>query len=426
MRLQTVAVDVAVGKLFQLQRLPPHLLSKSSLHSYLGTLLLRATMETSNIGALPSIIDAHSMMSGTFKHKMTQDASPTYDGLPNFGPTTSTVPHALTAAPFGSPAMSVLSSVVSHDENDDAQRDSPSSSPPSSLGSDSSSCYHSCHTGWEKTQSLLSERNKMQRKLQRALVGCAEESKRLDQMEVSLRSFEVSKDTSTTCTTRSSGEDESESQSSASSGSNDSAGDWHDSTVVSCDSSDGEDEDVPSQHLESSYLPTGLRSPPISSGSPVVTGRSWSAIYDDMRRLSSQCNTMQRQLDAKDEHIKQLYKNNEEVVLRFARERQKHRKVMKKYESLIRKMSTKQISELSAKDKTIEDQRRQIQDREEVIQKLLDANKKLEVALGAMTTAANNALEEKKKIRDDLKLLRTGHLRDIINRQNEKSVIRKE
>ena len=135
---------------------------------------------------------------------------------------------------------------------------------------------------------------------------------------------------------------------------------------------------------------------------------------------------MQRQLDAKDEHIKQLYKNNEEVVLRFARERQKHRKVMKKYESLIRKMSTKQISELSAKDKTIEDQRRQIQDREEVIQKLLDANKKLEVALGAMTTAANNALEEKKKIRDDLKLLRTGHLRDIINRQNEKSVIRKE
>ena len=145
-----------------------------------------------------------------------------------------------------------------------------------------------------------------------------------------------------------------------------------------------------------------------------------------MRRLSSQCNTMQRQLDAKDEHIKQLYKNNEEVVLRFARERQKHRKVMKKYESLIRKMSTKQISELSAKDKTIEDQRRQIQDQKEVIQKLLDANKKLEVALGAMTKAANNALEEKKKIRDDLKLLRTSHLRDIINRQNEKSVIRKE
>ena len=88
----------------------------------------------------------------------------------------------------------------------------------------------------------------MQRKLQRALVGCAEESKRLDQMEVSLRSFEVSQRTPPPlCTTRSSGEDESESQSSANSGSNDSAGDWHDSTVVSCDSSDGEDEDVPSQ-----------------------------------------------------------------------------------------------------------------------------------------------------------------------------------
>jgi predicted nucleotide-binding protein (sugar kinase/HSP70/actin superfamily) len=89
-------------------------------------------------------------------------------------------------------------------------------------------------------------------------------------------------------------------------------------------------------------------------------------------------------------------------------------------------MCTKQCAELSAKDKTIEDQRRQIQDQKDVIQKLLDANKKLEVALGAMTTAANNALEAKKKIREDLKLLRTSHLRDIINRNNEKNVIRQE
>ncbi len=393
-------------------------------------------MENSDSGGtLPSIIDANTIMSGTFKHKMTQDASPTNDDFQHFGPTTSTVPPATTnatsawtAVPFGSPAMSILSSVVSYDEDDDAQRDSPSSSPPSSLGS-GSSCYHSCHTGWEKTQSLLSERNKMQRKLQRALVGCAEESKRLDQMEVSLRSFEGAKDTSTTFTTRSSGEDESASQSSASSGSNGSADGWHDSTVVSCDSSDGEDEAMSSQHLENCYLPTkydGLRSPPVPSGSPVATGRSWSMIYDDMRRLSSQCSTMQRQLDAKDAHIQQLYKDNEKVILRFVHAKEKHKKVMKKYEILIRKMCTKQCEELSAKDKTIEDQRRQIKDQEDVIQKLLDANKKLEVALGAMTTAANNALEAKKKIREDLKLLRTSHLRDIINRNNEKNVVRQE
>lgn len=394
-------------------------------------------MENTSSGALPSTIDAHSMMSGTFKNKMTQDASPTNDGLRHFGPTTSTVPPATTnstaawtAAPLGSPTMSILSSVVSYDEDDNAHRDSPSSSLGSHTSSGSvSSCYHSCHTGWEKTQSLLSERNKMQRKLQKALVGCAEESKRLDQMEVSLRVFEGvegSKDTSTTtCTAHSSGDDESESQSSAGSGSSGSAGDWHDSTVVSCDSSDGEDEDVSSQHLEHSYLPTGLRSPPVPSGSPVVTGRSWSAIYDDMRRLSSQCSTMQRQLDAKDAHIHQLYKGNEAAIHRFVHAKEKHKKVMKKYESLIKKMCLKQCAELSAKDKTIEDQRRQIQDREDVIQKLLDANKKLEVALGAMTTAANNVLQAKNKVREDLTLLRASHLRDIINRKNEKNCIRK-
>jgi len=135
---------------------------------------------------------------------------------------------------------------------------------------------------------------------------------------------------------------------------------------------------------------------------------------------------MQRQLDAKDAHIQQLYKGNEVTIHRFVREKEKHRKVMKKYESLVKKMCVKQCQELSAKDKTIEDQRRQIQAQQEVIQKLLDANKKLEVALGAMTTAANNALQAKNKVREDLSLLRASHLRDIISRKNEKNSTRKE
>lgn len=287
----------------------------------------------------------------------------------------------------------------------------------------------------------------MQRKLQKALVGCAKESKRLDQMEVSLRSFEAkeqadmvdrgdlvrgaSKDTSTTCS-QSSGDDGSVSYSSRGSSSSGSgsvgrgAG-ANDSTIVSYESSDdeeAEEEGAPSQqHLENCYLPTkydGLsRSAP--SPGPVVTGRSWSMIYEDMRRLSAQCSTMQRQLDVKDMHIEQLYKDNQAIIRRFERAKDNHRKIQKKYESLMKRMCAKQCEELSIKDKTIEEQRNHIQHRDDVIQKLLDANNKLEVALGAMTKVANNAVKEKNRVREDLKLLRSSHLQDIMNRTTEKN-----
>lgn len=420
--------------------------------------------------ALPSCINIHSMSFSRYDQltsmsNTAQDAAPSPNnvGHTNQNTNTCSVPPTTTAKsktdlpPFGSPTMSMLSSVVSYDE-DDHPAPSPSSS----------SAYHSCHsvpqsndpttqsaavatmtmtmTGWEKTQSLLSERNKMQRKLQKALVGCAKESKRLDQMEVSLRSFEAkergddvnrgdlvrgaSKDTSTTCS-QSSGDDGSASRSSRGSisgGGSGTDGNANDSTIVSYESSDDDDEEEnapPQQHLENCYLPTkydGLtssRSAP--SPGPVVTGRSWSMIYEDMRRLSAQCSTMQRQLDVKDMHIEQLYKDNQAIIRRFERAKENHRKIQKKYEGLIKRMCVKQCEELSIKDKTIEEQRNHIQHRDDVIQKLLDANKKLEVALGAMTKVANNAVKEKNRVREDLKLLRSSHLRDIMNRTNEKN-----
>ena len=432
-----------------------------------------ASMEqpNANAAALPSSIDVHSISFSALATKnTTQDVAPTTtnDGITSDlrqKSTTKTTPKM--PPPFGSPTMSMLSSVVSYDEEDHrGLTNDPSPSPMPSVAHDShttnSSSYHSCHsvpqtpaaaattttmnTGWERTQSLLSERNKMQRKLQKALVGCAKESKRLDQMEVSLRSFEAkeqgdiidrgnlvrgaSKDTSTTCS-QSSGDDGSASHSSRgssnSSGSSGRGAGANDSTIVSYESSDdeeAEEEDAPSQqHLENCYLPTkydGLsRSAP--SPGPVVTGRSWSMIYEDMRRLSAQCSTMQRLLDVKDKHIEQLYKDNQAIIRRFERAKENHRKIQKKYESLIKRMCAKQCEELSIKDKTIEEQRNHIQHRDDVIQKLLDANKKLEVALGAMTKVANNAVKEKNRVREDLKLLRSSHLKDIMNRTTEKN-----
>ena len=439
-----------------------------------------ASMDQPNASAaaaLPSSIDIHSISFSALSTKHTTQGvalTTTNDGNTSDLRQTSTVPPTSTTKsmppPFGSPAMSMLSSVVSYDDEEDHRKltNDPSPSPMSSSAhgnnTSNSSSYHSCHsvpqtpaaaagtttmmTGWERTQSLLSERNKMQRKLQKALVGCAKESKRLDQMEVSLRSFEAkeqgdvidrgdlvrgaSKDTSTTCS-QSSGDDGSASHSSC--GSSNSSGSSgisgrgagaNDSTIVSyeyCDDEEAE-EDAPSQqHLENCYLPTkydGLRRSAPSPG-PVVTGRSWSMIYEDMRRLSAQCCTMQRQLDVKDMHIEQLYKDNQAIIRRFERAKDNHRKIQKKYESLIKRMCAKQCEELSTKDKTIEEQRDHIKHRDDVIQKLLDANKKLEVALGAMTKVANNAVKEKNRVREDLKLLRSSHLQDIMNRMTEKN-----
>ena len=144
-------------------------------------------------------------------------------------------------------------------------------------------------------------------------------------------------------------------------------------------------------------------------------------IYEDMKCLSAQCSTMQRQLDMKDMHIEQLYKDNQAIIRRFERAKENHRKIQKKYEAMIKRMCVKQCEELSIKDKTIEEQRNQIQHREYVIHKLLDANKKLEVALGAMTKVANNAAKEKNRVREDLKLLRSSHLQGIMNRTTEKN-----
>jgi len=308
-------------------------------------------------------------------------------------------------------------------------------------------------TGWEKTQSLLSERNNIQRKLQKALVGCAKETKRLDRMEDNLRSFEAeaaeggdrdrtgdlvrgaSKDTSTTYT-QSSGDDDNESHSShdsSSSGGGSSVGGGgagaNYSTIVSCESSDEEDV-PPQQHLKNFYLPAkydGLKltsSPGVPS--PVVNGRNWSMIYEGSLRLSAQCSTMQRQLDVKDARIEQLYNDNQAIIHRFERAKENHTMIQRKYEGIMKKMCTKQVAELSTKNKTIEEQRKQIHDRENVIQKLLEANKKLEVALGAMTKVASDAIKAKNKVREDLKLLKTSHLQDIMKRKTENNNIRRE
>lgn len=309
-------------------------------------------------------------------------------------------------------------------------------------------------TGWEKTQSLLSERNNIQRKLQKALVGCAKETKRLDRMEDNLRSFEAeaaeggdrgrtgdlargaSKDTSTTYT-QSSGDDDNESHSShdsSSSGGGSSVGGGgagaNYSTIVSCESSSDEEDVPPQQHLKNFYLPAkydGLKltsSPGVPS--PIFNGRDWSMIYEGSLRLSAQCSTMQRQLDVKDARIEQLYNDNQAIIHRFERAKENHTMIQRKYEGIMKKMCTKQVEELSTKNKTIEEQRKQIQDRENVIQKLLEANKKLEVALGAMTKVASDAIKAKNKVREDLKLLKTSHLQDIMKRKTEKNSIRRE
>lgn len=322
-------------------------------------------------------------------------------------------------------AVSTTCSVVSNDDDNDGSS--------SSYGGSSSSSKNFLRNdrparvvhaqGWERTQHLLMERKNIERKLKRALIGCEEERKRLDEMEgdvFSLEERELSayehRSTTTGGTSISS-----TTRSRSGSGSKHSTDNENsrDSLVESCY--------LPTKYDEGKALPTMISTAQtnnVTGRTRSSAGRSWSVILEDVQRLSHRCAKMQRELDAKDGRIKQLEEKKQSTVRSFRDAREHHKNIQRKYVSMYTKMCAKQGEEISTMNAKFANKEKQIKERDAVTMQLLDANKKLEVALQAMTKVADDALKAKKQLKVDLKRLKSNHLRDTPHRMHEMGRLR--
>lgn len=114
--------------------------------------------------------------------------------------------------------------------------------------------------------------------------------------------------------------------------------------------------------------------------------------------------------------MSKLDESKQSIIRSFKYAQEHHRNMQRRYDSIFKNMCTRQSRDIYNMNAKLDDKDNQIKEREAVVQQLLDANEKLEVALKATTKAAEDALKAKRQVRNDLRKLKSKHLRDIVKR----------
>ena len=240
-----------------------------------------------------------------------------------------------------------------------------------------------------RAKSLLTRTKHMQKKLKKALVRAANESKRLEEMEREVSTYE-DKDGGNRPL-----------NSPVFSGTRSTVSNGGSKNSSSRNGNDNENDSAVHLMVDGCYLPTkydeGLahtqpamtlttQTKTITAARPTVptssnSGRGPSVVYEDVEKLSMRCAKMALEIESKDGKIKQLDEEKQSIVRKFTEAKEHHRRMQRKYKDVYKRICTKQCEELDKMNDERDEMRRQIKERDVVIKQLLDANEKLEAAL---------------------------------------------